>query len=314
MHFDVRTAALDDLIEHHVRLAVSLLVAHHLHARLRPWDGTRCDLLIASADDAYGAQALAFARRRGTAVIAMGRVGEVAGLPLVDPESTALVLAGHIRDRLQGLAAKEVAGADAAPAPDTARQPVLCRLAMPPLRGKTVDILCGGHALRLRPQVGRAYAATLSDLLTAGEQLPGSECRVVVVDGRESVQNGVSASLESVLLRVAHRIGEQLPDFPDGRYRLDAWPDFGALPSLVDALRVSRLLIGNTKSVSELTASGIGDVAPGELNACLWAFAAADLLRDAGPIEAAAVAPSRAPRVQEGLLSSLARRFGLWRA
>ncbi len=48
MHFDVRTAALDDLIERHVRLAVSLLGAHQLHARLSPWDGTRCDLLIAS--------------------------------------------------------------------------------------------------------------------------------------------------------------------------------------------------------------------------------------------------------------------------
>ena len=79
MHFDVRTAALDDLIERHVRLAVSLLGAHQLHARLSPWDGTRCDLLIASSEDAYGAQALDLACRRGTAVDCLGAGGASRG-------------------------------------------------------------------------------------------------------------------------------------------------------------------------------------------------------------------------------------------
>src|SRR5690606_28251413 len=120
----------------------------------------------------------------------------------------------------------------------------LCQLAMPPLRGKAVNLLCAGHTLRLRPQLGRAYAATLTELLAAGEQLPDSACRIVLVDDEESVKHLASGSLESVLLRMAHRLGEQLPEFPDGHYRLDAWPDFGALPALMGSLRVARLLIG----------------------------------------------------------------------
>ena len=123
-----------------------------------------------------------------------------------------------------------------------------------------------------------------------------------------------SLSLESVLLRVAYRLGGQLPEFPDGRYRLDAWPDFGVLPSLVGVLRVTKLLTSNnTRSLSELRASEVDKATQIELNVCLWAFAAADLLRDAGAVQTTVAPLRRTPRVEEGLLSSLARRFGLWR-
>lgn len=315
MHFDVRTAALDDLIEHHVRLAVSLLGAHHLHARLSPWDGTRCDLLIASADDACGMRALRLACRRGTAVIALGRGAGAGGMSLLDPSATALVLTRHIRDRLQLLASEGAAATNVVPLSAASQQPLLCRLAVSPLRGKTVDVHCDGHSVRLRPQVGRAHARTLSELLATGEKFSSSECRVAIAtDDHDADQYKASASLESFLLRVAHRIGEQLPDFPDGHYRLDGWPDFGALPSLVGALRVSRLLIGNNKSLGDLMASGGGEVSPVEFKACLWAFAAADLLRDVDATEQVAVAQGKAGHVQQGLLSSLARRFGLLRS
>lgn len=312
MHFDVRTAALDDLIERHVRLAVSLLGAHHIHARLSPWDGTRCDLLIASSDDAYGAQALELACRRGTAVIALGRTTGIKGLQLVNPETSALALAQHIRERLQGVGKGADAKSIASPS-DVAPLPLPCQLAMPPLRGKAVDIQCGGHVLRLRPRLGRAYAESLLDLLNASEKLPEAECRLVVVDDRkESADGAVSASLESVLLRMTQRSNAQLPDFPDGCYRLDAWPDLGALPSLVGALRVSRLLMGNTKRMSELLVKGIGDMPRAEFNACLWAFAAADLLKTVDAAQPVVVSLP-ASRMREGLFSSLARRFGLWR-
>ncbi|MCR6700566.1 MAG: hypothetical protein NVV68_05160 [Dokdonella sp.] len=64
MQFDIRTAALDDLAEQRIRLAVSLLPAYRLRGRLGAWDGTRCDLLIAAAGDAYGHRALSLAQRR----------------------------------------------------------------------------------------------------------------------------------------------------------------------------------------------------------------------------------------------------------
>lgn len=321
MYFDVRTAALGDLSEHHVRLAVSLLGAHRLQARLTPWDGTRCDLLIALADDAYGAQALKLARRRGTAMIALGRNNQALGVDLVDPDATALALSQRIREVLQSL--KEGKPADAAPGavvqvkaePYIAgtQQEMFCKVAMPPLRGKPIDALCSGIALRLRPQEGRVYALTLADLMYAAELPPESDGRILVVDGKASNKGWVSASLESMALRLAHRMGTQLPAFPEGCYRLDTWPDAGALPLQVSGLRVARLLFGNTRSVSELQATASAQVTPTEINVCLWAFAASDLLRMLDAAQPAATVSPHPPRVQEGLLAGLARRFGLWR-
>ena len=65
MLFDIRTAALDDLTEQRLQLAASLLGAWRMRARITPWDGTSCHLLVADVDDAYGRRAMALAARRG---------------------------------------------------------------------------------------------------------------------------------------------------------------------------------------------------------------------------------------------------------
>ena len=304
MRLDARTAALDDATEQRVRLAASLLGAYRLRVRLTPWDGTRCDLLIASTEDAYGVQALALARRRGTAAIAVGRTGDAT----IGPDATASMLAQHIREQVGSAVSPEAGTVEAAPLP------MLCQLAQPPLRGRAVDAVYHGRTLKLRPQTGRAYAPSRSELLAGVAKLPESQCRAVAADAADEGRDMVSASLESVLLHAAHRSGERLPDFPEGRYWLDAWPDLGASPSLAHALRLSLLLIGNMKSIAELVESGLGEATPADLNACLWAFAAADLLRDGESAGRIATPPPRKLRAPAAFLSSLARRFGLRRA
>ena len=41
---DITFSALGEQAEQRVRLAVQLLAAYRIRAKLRPWDGTRCDL------------------------------------------------------------------------------------------------------------------------------------------------------------------------------------------------------------------------------------------------------------------------------
>jgi len=307
--FDIRTAALDDLVEQRVRLAVSLLGAYRLRAKVGPWDGTRCHLLIASSDDAYGQQALSLAQRRGTSLIPLGETESTPGIATISAYTPAAALAKLIHERLQGEQPQP-----AAIAPASATLPALCRLATPPLRGHAVDATCHHRKLMLRPQVGRVYARTHSDLLAVADSLSGSDWEMTVVDRPDSTENMVSASLEAFLVRAAHRASDRLPDFPEGRYRLDAWPDLGSLPSMLGAMQASKLLIGNTLTLRELKQSAPATLDRAELNACLWAFAAADLLRDTAPSAGTIAAPARPARMQAGLWSSLARRFGLLRA
>lgn len=307
MLFDIRTAALDDLVDQRVRLAVSLLGAYRLRARLSAWDGTRCHLLIASADDAYGRQAIELAHRRGTAVLALGEPDAGATTPAVSSYTTASALAKYIRDCLNACQ-PEVRDKRAAKQRDTT--PALCRLAQAPLRGTSVIASSNGRVLHLRPKVGRVYAATHSDLLNVADSLSSAEWSLAGDSREDSMLDQVSASLESFLMRAAWRAADELPPFPDGRYRLDAWPDLGALPSLVGALQIARALIGNNRSTGELAGSD-GNIDRTELNACLWAFAAADLLRDVDPLARPMEAPKR--RMASGVWANLARRFGLVR-
>ncbi len=306
MIFDIRTAALDDVFNQRVRLAASLLGAFRLRARVDAWDGTRCHLLIAAADDAYGQRTLALARERGTAVIALGDQRQASDPAGIDANTTASELARHIRTLLQAPQSGPERSGDNP-------QPGLCQLALPPLRGNAIDASCNGRTLFLRPQVGRVYAATHSDLLALNDALSGSDWDMSVVENPGSTQDLVSASLDAFVMHAAYRIAERLPDFADGRYRLDAWPDLGSLPSLVSALQVSRLLIGNTRNLRDLIEHA-GDIDRAELNACLWALAAADLLRAPVPTDNVVAMPVRAQRMQSGIWSKLASRFGLLRA
>lgn len=305
MLFDIRTAALDDLAEQRVRLAVSLLPAYRLRGRLGAWDGTPCHLLIAAADDTHGHRALSLALSRGLPVMALGAPLADIGIEPIHAGSPASVLARLMRDQLQPVAAT------AAAAPGNGETgPALCRLAAAPLRGRAVEVECNGRVIHLRPELGRVYAASHSDLLAVADGMSGSPWRIEPSERPLDAHDLVSASIESFLLRTAQRAADRLPAFPDGRYRLHAWPDLGSVPAYLDAMRVGRLLIRNAMSPDELVEADSG-LDRRRIDTCLWAFAAAHLLSDAGPRRPLPVPIERPRRVQFGLWSSIARRFGL---
>lgn len=271
MRFDIRTAALDELLEQRLRLAVSLLGSFRIRANVTPWDGTRCDLLVAAANDRDGQEAVGLAERRGMGVLALGS-GWAGGGVDESRWSTAAGLAMGIRDRLE-----RVAATDREPSSQLFVRSALFKLTQPSLRGRSVDACCNGRVLALRPKVGRVYAASHSDLLIAGDALMSGDCwRFDVVESSTSnATYGVSASIESVLMSAAYGARVELPDFADGSYRLNVWPDMGHLAES-GPMKVAHKLISAALSPDDLVRSVGVDRAT--INACLWAFAAADLL------------------------------------
>lgn len=313
MLFDIRTAALDDLTEQRLQLAVSLLGAWRMRARITPWDGTSCHLLVTDVDDAYGRRAMALAARRGTGILALGQPRDDLPVSPTSPLKTASEFAKALRERLQLLAEDTPASTRST---TSAESFPLCTLAMAPLRGTAVSLRCHGYVVHLRPQVGRVYAATYSDMLAVADSLCATDCAVEPSDRAANMVDLVSASLESFLLRAAFRAGDRLPPFPPGRYHLDAWPDLGTLSTpMMAALRIARTLTTRPVGAHELDANGLQDVDPVDFNASLWGFAAADLLRGSSAPPPPAPEPrQRSARMGTALWSTLARRFGLARA
>lgn len=315
MYFDIRTAALDDLTEQRLRLATSLLGAQRVSARIGPWDGGSCHLLVTDTDNAYGRHALALATRRGTGVMALGEPrGDLPVTP-VSPLKTASEFARALQEQLGELTPRSstsASGTGSAP-------PVLCSLAMLPLRGAALDLHCHGYTVHLRPEAGLVHAATCSDLFAVIDGLCGTDCRIEAAAPGSLPEALPTHSLAAFLLRAAFRAGERLPAFPPGRYHLDACPDLGSLSTPMGAaLRIARSLSAQPLDTRTRDAADLHDVDHVDFNASLWGFAAADLLRGAcSAPDAGAHLPGQAspppPRARRTFWSSLARRAALLR-
>ncbi len=311
MHYDIRTAALCDDSEKRVRLAAKLLAAYKINARVAPWDGTRCHLLVAAGDDAYGAQAMALARKRGTPVLSM--------LPEVPAPAPGQDAQGDVaRDvpaaRLVKLLADLLgAGTDAGDATEPDPNDRLpCVLASARHRGKRVTVSSGSVSVLIDPDSGRAYAPTHSDLLHAQDNFcktgwtvaPGNTANFVLAQC-------AFAGLEPFLIAATQRGQHLLPEYPAGHYRLDAWPDFGSLPSMAKLMHIASTLTTESATPRQLeTTKGRTTSAP-EVGALLWALAAANLLKTADPEPAMAAAASSRKSPRNGIWGAIARRFGL---
>lgn len=309
---DIATAALNEQVEQRIRIAASLLPAYRIGAKVRPWDGTRCGLLITDLSDAYGRQAFALARRRGTPILAISdEANEFEAEYVAVPEnSPAPVLAQHLRELLKR--DKPVDSAD--PVVDSeAALPALCRLAAPDYRGQAVDASCNGRTIHIRPVEGRVYANTLSDLLSACDSFSCSawEMQVSAASDRVTPTDGASRSLEAFLLQSAFQGRDQLPSFPAGRYQLKDWPDVGTAPELIGALKIARSLLRAPASPRDLQLAC--DVTEEEVKASLWAYQASNLLSSSGnSVDAIRSAPAPTARFS-GILGRIANRFGLGR-
>lgn len=305
---DITFSALGEQAEQRVRLAVQLLAAYRIRAKVRPWDGTRCDLLVTDLSDAYGRRTHELARTRGTPVLAFGVDGDAAGdgIGIAPDNSLAPALAQSMRELLAPDARDDEpdAQADAMPA--------LCRLAAADFRGLGVDATSNGRIVRIRPEEGRVYAPTLSDLLSAVDTFCSADWSLARndEDGRPR-EDGASRSLEAFLLQAAFAARDALPRFPEGRYRLSDWPDVGSAPERVDSLKIARRLLDGSASAGELVAACRVEAA--DVNATLWAYAAANLLDmpDAMPGKEP---PPQTARPFSGIMARIAQRFGLGRA
>lgn len=314
MFFDIRTAALDEGLQQRVRLAVSLLGAEHLRARISGWDGTRCHLLIAAIDDEYGRRSLALALRRGTPALALGSKSLELSIEPIRLQAPVAALAKEIRRRLSALGTMVSAPGQApTPALDSA-EPVLCQLAREPQRGRIVQLKGRGRSILIHPVAGRAYASSLSDLLLAPDALTLPGWKLRPVDDAIEPTGLASLSLEAFLLRAAWCASDTLPEFPKGRYGLKTWPDLGGLPQMVGALRIAKLLLGEAVGTTELHRQEVTELGPQQINATLWAFAGADLLRDADqPAALQSALPGAAQMRRLPWWTAIARRFGLQR-
>lgn len=309
MLVDIRTAALNAEIENRVQQAASRLLVRRTRVRVSPWNGTRCHLLVAAADEKYGHMALLLALRRGTPVIALGQPIEPLAIAPLPANITVEALTRALQERLEDIIPKS-RKADAA---TMDRRPLVCRLSTPALRGKAVNIANSERKLMLlRPQAGRAYAKSATDFSTGVKGFQDLAWGRVEVDNTPIDAHMVSRSIESFLLLSTNHGKLALPDYPDGYYQLKAWPDLGSLPNMVSALHIAKRLVNGPASPAQLTDDEF-NVTREDVNACLWAWAAADLLQ----ASAADSQPGnsrlgfRRRRVTKQVWSSIARRFGL---
>ena len=308
---DIATAALNEHVEQRIRIAASLLPAYRIGAKVRPWDGTRCDLLITALSDAYGRQAFDLAKKRGTPILAISdHPADIeTECVAVSESSPAPVLAQHLRELLT-----RDLPADSADAVDVdGRVPALCRLAAPEHRGQPVDAICAGRTIHIRPVEGRIYANTLSDLISACGSFSSSawELRIPSASDRATTTDGASRSLEAFLLQAAFQGRDQLPSFPAGRYQLKDWPDVGTAPEFIGALKIARSLLRAPASERELRLAC--EVSEAEVKASLWAYQASNLLSSSDN-SVDAIRPAPAPTARfSGMLARIANRFGLGR-
>ena len=308
---DIATAALNEQVEQRIRIAASLLPAYRIGAKVRPWDGTRCGLLITDVSDAYGRQAFELAKKRGTPILAISdNPADIeTECVIVSENSPAPVLAQHLRELLtRDLPAERATVAD-----DNDSIPALCRLAAPQYRGRPVDAIWNGRTIHIRPVEGRVYANTLSDLLSACDSFSSSawELQISSASDRDTHSDGASRSLEAFLLQTAFQGRGQLPSFPAGRYQLSDWPDVGTAPELIGALKVARSLLRAPASERELRLAC--NVSEEEVKASLWAYQASNLLSSSDN-SADAIRSAPAPTARfSGILGRLANRFGLGR-
>ncbi len=319
MRSDIRSVALDPGQKARVAAAARALAAHAIQARLSDWDGTRCDLLVANADDGYGRHVIEIALWRGLAVVALhADLGaECRAQTCVDADVSERVLASEMlrvlgADSLGAATASQSAPVAVGTSPgdvDRCTGLLPCRLALDPAWiGQDVVCRLEHRRVYLLPSRGRVLTSTLSEQLSARDHLcePGWSMRPLAAGDLDRAGVEVSTSLDGFLLRGLLRSVDKLPPFPRRSCVLADWPDLGTVADLTVALKVAGVLSRRTVDSAEVAA--LAEVDERQASACLWAFAASGLLR----FERTGAA-SNPPAPATGLLAKLARHFGLAR-
>lgn len=326
MRSEIRGVALALMQKERVAAAARSLSAHAIQARLSDWDGTRCDLVVANADDGYGRHVIEIARRRGLAVVALSADlgAECRAQSCVDATASEATLAdemlrvlrpdGHeVEPPVPQGESRVALGRVAALTPPALLDALPCKLALDPAWAGQ-DVLCrlDHRHVYLLPSRGRVLTATMSEQLSVRDHLcePGWSMRRLEAGEVERAGAEVSTGLDAFLLRGVLRGVDKLPLFPRRTCVLEDWPDLGSASDVTAALKVAGAL--SRGAIDSAALPALADVDPRQVSACLWAFAASGLLKRAD-VGSAVVPRALSAVPARGLFAKLARHFGLAR-
>lgn len=326
---EVRGVALSAVQKTQVLAALALLAAESVNAEYSDWNGGRCDLVVANADDGYGRHVIEIALRRGLVVLALRKDATVEchAQSCIDGVVSDADLATEMR-RVMDIEAgphgqsvngdvRETANDGSSVVPDSAVNELLpCRIAFDPaLAGRDLYCRLGQRKIFLSPERGRVLTRTWSDQLSASEHFcgPGWTVRALAKGELERREIEVSSSLDAFYLGATLRGASLLPRFPGRKVALKDWPDLGTAADQGLALRIAGALSRRSFDPVDLVAQVGGT--PSEISACLWAYAASGLLNYEGVVaseSSVATTPGRA--LANSLLAKLARHFGFARS
>ncbi|MDQ8038283.1 MAG: hypothetical protein REI12_12735 [Pedobacter sp.] len=305
MRIDIRTAGLASHAEPRARLAAQLMAAFKFEARISAWDGTRCHVLIADADDAYGARCIEQAARRGISVLALSQNGNSGPETVSKTEASvpAAILARQLAAMLEeknNQSSPAIAGNG------------LVMLAMVPTLGSGIfTAQLKQHRIIINRQTSRVYARTQEELLAAQNDLglPNWDFSPSTASELASTCQYSMALDAFCVLSALQGIG-RFPDLPEKHYTLSDWPDLGLAVDVPNIFNLIRLLQKTPVTATEATAKSGMDAL--EATALLWALNASGVLVEGS----AAAIPIAAPRSEKSppelsFLNKLMQRFGL---
>lgn len=306
MRIDIRTAGLASNAEPRARLAAQLMAAFKFDARISAWDGTRCHVLIADADDAYGARCIDQASRRGISVLALSLHGNKG--PETVNKSLSTAPAAALAKQLASLLEEKTNQSS----PVVAGNGLVMLALVPTLASGLFKAELREHKLLINRQTSRVYARSEPELQAALNDLclPNWDFSPATENDRTELCQH-SMALDAFCVMAALQGIGRFPDLPTKHYQLSDWPDIGHAVDVPNIFSLIRLLQkGPITATNAITQGGMDQL---EAIALLWALNASGVLRESKePVSVIATPahPEKA-RPERGFLGKLMQRFGL---
>lgn len=306
MRIDIRTAGLPSHAEPRARLAAQLMAAFKFDARISAWDGTRCHVLIADAEDAYGAKCIEQAARRGISVLALSLHGDMG------PETVSKTLSTAPAATLAKQLASLLEEKSNQSSPSMAGNGLVMLALVPTLAQGIFKATLREHSILINRQTSRVYAGSEPALQAAMNDLclPNWDFSAATEKDRmELCQH--SMALDAFCVMAALQGIGRFPDLPTKPYQLSDWPDIGHAVDVPNIFNLIRLLQKGPITATNAIAQGGMDQL--EAIALLWALSASGVLRESRETAPVIASPARAEkeRPERSFLGKLMQRFGL---
>lgn len=306
MRIDIRTAGLASHAEPRARLAAQLMAAFKFDARISAWDGTRCNVLIADADDAYGVRCIEQAVRRGISVLALSQNGiQGPGTAQKAPASAPAAALAKLLATMLGEKNNPAEKSDAASG-------LILLAVVPTLATGSFKAESGQHSILINRQTSRVYAHSEAALRAAQDDmhLPNWDFSPISSSAEFTGLYQYSMALDAFCVLAALQSIGNFPALPEKHYQLSDWPDIGLAGDVPNIFSLIRLLQKGSVSTSNAIAQSGMDAE--EAVALLWAMKASGVLvvGKEMPTAAVKIRPEKSPP-ELSFLNKLMQRFGL---